>query len=62
MTIYASNKFVVGNGTTTQNMFRYASNLVGGEGTTFNSSYIDGSYARIDDPTNGKPGYFSLRP
>jgi len=41
----------------TTNMFSNCSNLVGGNGTTYNSSYTDKTYARID--TTDTPGYFT---
>ena len=41
----------------TENMFTDCSKLVGGAGTTFNESKIDGEYARIDEA--GSPGYFT---
>ena len=52
-----------GKGWTTKNvtfsekMFYNAENLVGGNGTKFNSSYIDATYARIDK--EGEPGYLT---
>ena len=42
-------------------MFTNCGSLVGGAGTTYNSSITDKTYARIDDPDNGKPGYFTLK-
>ena len=54
-----------GKGWTTKNvtdsdeMFTRATKLVGGNGTKFNSSYIDATYARIDK--EGEPGYFTLK-
>ena len=52
-----------GKGWTTKNvtdsvgMFTSATKLVGGNGTKFNSSYIDATYARIDK--EGEPGYLT---
>ena len=52
-----------GKGWTTKNvtdsdrMFYDATRLVGGNGTKFNSSYIDATYARIDK--EGEPGYLT---
>ena len=40
-------------------MFTGCTSLVGGEGTTYNSSEVGSAYARIDDPDNDKPGYFT---
>ena len=64
-TIYVSNKFdtsSVINTTDTldgsTNMFRGCTNLVGGSGTKYNSSYVDKTYARIDGGTSS-PGYFT---
>ena len=42
-------------------MFYGNSLLVGGAGTAYNDSYKDKTYARVDDPSNGKPGYFTLK-
>ena len=38
-------------------MFRGDNNIIGGNGTTYNSNYIDATYARID--TAETPGYFT---
>jgi surface protein len=43
------------------NMFDGCTSLVGGEDTAYDSGYIDQNYARIDDPYNGKPGYFTVK-
>ncbi len=54
-----------GKGWTTKNvtdsdkMFISATKLVGGNGTVYNSSNIDATYARIDK--EGEPGYFTLK-
>jgi len=42
-------------------MFTSSTNLVGSAGTTYNSNHTDKEYARVDDPANGKPGYFTLK-
>ena len=39
-------------------MFYQCSKLIGNQGTGFSSSYIDNTYARIDDKENA-PGYFT---
>ena len=57
-TIYASNKFDTSAITNSKTMFYKCYNLVGGAGTTYNSSYIDKTYARIDGGTSN-PGYFT---
>lgn len=43
--------------TTSSYMFNGSTKLVGGNGTTYNSSYQDKTYARIDEV--GTPGYFT---
>ena len=40
------------------NMFYLCSKLVGGNGTGYNNSFRDKTYARIDG-LNGNPGYFT---
>ena len=58
-TIYASDKFVTDKVSSGRDMFSNATNLIGGNGTKYNSSYIDKTYARIDTPSI--PGYFTLK-
>ena len=58
-TIYVSNKFVVSKVTNSDNMFLNDEKLVGGNGTKYNSSKIDKTYARIDK--SGQPGYFTKK-
>ncbi len=57
-TIYVSDKFNVSNVTTSTKMFYNCTSLVGGAGTTYNSSYVDKTYAHIDSGTSN-PGYFT---
>ena len=57
--IYASDKFNTSKVASSAYMFNGSTNLVGGNGTKYNSSYIDKTYARID--TDGTPGYFTLK-
>ena len=57
-TIYVSDKFNTNNVTNSSNMFDDCTNLVGGAGTKYNSSYVDKTYARIDGGTSN-PGYFT---
>ena len=57
-TIYVSNKFNTDNVTDSSYMFYNSTNLVGGAGTKYNSSYVDKTYARIDNGTSN-PGYFT---
>lgn len=58
-TILVSNKFSTSRVTLSENMFMYCTNLVGGQGTVYDSSHVDKEYARIDDPDNRRPGYFT---
>ena len=58
-TIYASDKFSTDKVTTSTSMFSGSTNLVGGNGTKYNSSYLDKTYARID--TASTPGYFTKK-
>jgi surface protein len=59
ITIYASNTFTTLAVTDSAGMFTGCKKLVGGNGTKYNSSYIDKAYARID--TSSTPGYFTLK-
>ena len=57
-TIYASDKFNTDKVTSSTNMFYNCHNLVGGSGTTYSSSRVNKTYARIDGGTSN-PGYFT---
>ena len=46
--------------TSSSSMFYNCSAIIGDQGTTYNSSYWDKTYARADDPANGKPGYLTI--
>ncbi|MCI7332446.1 MAG: BspA family leucine-rich repeat surface protein [Mollicutes bacterium] len=59
-TIYASDNFNTNAVTSSDGMFDNSTNLVGGAGTTYNRSYIDKRYARIDGGTSS-PGYFTAK-
>lgn len=59
-TIYASDKFVTSQITNSTNMFYLNPNLTGGQGTVFSYSYVDKTYARIDNPPSA-PGYFTAK-
>lgn len=59
-TIYTSNKFSTNSVTMSTDMFKEATNLVGGSGTKYNSSYADKTYAHIDGGTSN-PGYFTAK-
>ncbi len=43
------------------NVFTYSTKLVGGAGTTYDENHDTSEYARVDDPNNDKPGYFTYR-
>lgn len=61
-TIFVGDDFDTSNVTNSDNMFGPYQSLVGGGGTKF--SYLnptDKTYARIDDPANGNPGYFTRK-
>ena len=58
-TIYVSNSFVTDQLTNHSDMFTDSNKLVGGNGTTYSSSYVDKTYARVD--TTDTPGYFTLK-
>ena len=60
VTIYASNKFITDNVTSSTDMFYGTSNLIGGNGTKYNKSNVNKTYARIDGGTSS-PGYFTLK-
>ena len=60
-TIYVSNKFTTANVTSSTAMFSNSTNLVGGAGTTYDSTKKDKTYARIDGGTSN-PGYFTEKP
>ncbi len=58
-TIIVSDDFVTKNASSSD-MFTGCTTLIGGEGTTYNSSYINKTYARIDG-ANGFHGYFTAK-
>ena len=61
VTIYVSNDWVTPAGLQgSMNMFYNCFSLVGGQGTVFDGTHIDGDYGHIDGgPDN--PGYFTLK-
>ena len=59
-TIYASDNFNTDAVTSSDGMFYNTTNIVGGAGTTYNSSYVDKTYAHIDGGTI-YPGYFTAK-
>ncbi|MBO7560760.1 BspA family leucine-rich repeat surface protein, partial [Candidatus Saccharibacteria bacterium] len=58
-TVYVSDKFVTTKVDPESNVFNNTSVIVGGAGTTWSQKTAD--YARIDDPDNGEPGYFTIK-
>ena len=56
-----SNSFVLKEVLWSSNMFTSCTALVGGNGTTYNSSHTNAEYARVDGE-NGLPGYFTAPP
>ncbi len=60
-TIYVSDKIDFSNTALNSDVFKGCKSIIGGAGTTYDSNHVDAEYARIDDPENGKPGYFTLK-
>ena len=58
VTIFVGDAFTAVENST--NMFTACDGLIGGNGTTFDESHVDGEYARIDK--TGQPGYFTHSP
>ena len=58
VSIYVSNKWDTSNVTSSTNMFYNCTNLVGGSGTTYDSSHIDKAYAHNDEGITN-PGYLT---
>ena len=60
-TIYVGNGWSTAAVEYSNNMFYGCTSLVGGQGTTYDASYVDAAYAHIDGgPSN--PGYFTEKP
>ncbi len=59
-TIYTSNKYITTNVKYGNNMFTNCASLVGGQGTTYDSTKISVTYAHIDGGTSN-PGYFTSK-
>ena len=59
-TIYASVKYNTSKVTSSSNMFTGCTSLAGGQGTTYDSTKVDKTYARIDGGTSS-PGYFTSK-
>ena len=60
-TIYVSDKFTNAGVSPTTEVFNRTSTAIGGAGTTWSQDHMTADYARIDDPDNGEPGYFTLK-
>ena len=59
-TIYVGNGWSTAAVTASTKMFRNCTSLVGGQGTTYDDSHIDKTYAHIDGGTSN-PGYFTAK-
>ena len=61
--IYVNNDFNTASLTDFSEMFKNRNKLRGGNGSFLvNPGTADKSWLRIDDPTNGRPGYFTRKP
>lgn len=61
--IYVKQDFDTSAGTDFTNIFTGRTNLRGGQGSHLpDPSTADKTWLRIDDPTNGRPGYFTRKP
>jgi hypothetical protein len=59
-TIYAGSGWSTNAVTSSTDMFKNCTNLVGGKGTTYDANHVDKTYAHIDGgPSN--PGYFTAK-
>ena len=56
-TIYVSDKWSIKSLKSSKSMFYNCYNIIGGNGTVYESNHIDAAYARID--AEGAPGYFT---
>ena len=67
VTVYASELWNTDLVISSNNMFgttdtsTQTTHVKGGNNTSFNSSKRNKEYARVDDPSNGKPGYFTYK-
>ena len=60
-TIYVGDQWFISNELQSASMFSQCTSLKGGANTPYNSEHTDATYARIDDPEHGKPGYFTYK-
>jgi surface protein len=58
--IYCTNSWNTSKVTNSAIMFEYCTSLMGGNGTTYNSKYVDKTYARLDGGASS-PGYFTYK-
>ena len=56
-TVYVGDSFVTDNVTDSYRMFYGCTSIEGGKGTTYNSNFVDKTYAKIDYADS--PGYFT---
>ena len=62
-TIYVKNDFNTAKLLYFSGMFEYRKKLRGGNGSYLTDPSMAGkTWLRIDDPTNGRPGYFTRKP
>ena len=57
-TIYVGTGWTTANVSSSNSMFYASTNLVGGQGTTYDTNHVDAAYAHIDGGTSN-PGYFT---
>lgn len=60
-TVYVPSDFAHPSSYSAGDMFMGSTKLKGGAGTTYTDSHRNGEYARIDNPSGNKAGYFTLR-
>ncbi len=58
VTIYVGSGWTTAAVTSSDNMFYYSTRIVGGQGTTYDYTHVDKTYAHIDGGTSN-PGYFT---
>ena len=59
-TVYVGDLWSTEKVTDSDHMFSYCTELVGGAGTTYDQSYTDKTYARVDNLPDA-PGYFTYK-
>ena len=60
-TVYVSNKWNYNYISSNISMFKNCYKLVGGAGTAYEDREYDADYAKVDNPNNDNPGYFTLK-